>query len=362
MRLGLHQTAVSFALRGDPSISEETRRRVLAMARELGYDSERHHAARIMQQQRYHTPLQHRVIALLRGTHPLTHNPYDLDVFIGIDQTVQREGFDLILCNVMPPEQEDALTSLSLKRGYVDGVIFSLASDAIAHRLALLQEQPALMGCPVVTYFQNIPTCSSVTVDEGRGSYLATRHLLALGHRQIIVLQPLMTQQPWENRWHGITRALAEYGVSVADTLHIMELGRGWIDPEHDLHTLPPLTVRIASATIPTLLPEYLRAHPAVTAILAWNDPSAIHAWRQLAAAGFRVPDDISIIGFDDTHPFPTAYDNALTTVRQPYETIGAEAVSLLLRHIRDEAPAPQHVVLPCDFITRHSTAPPRNS
>ncbi|MEI6521068.1 MAG: LacI family DNA-binding transcriptional regulator [bacterium] len=358
IQLGLHQTAVSFALRGDPSISPETRKRVLDMAEKLGYDPERSHSARMMQQRRFNSSLQHKVIALLRSS-GLNRDPYELDLFLGIEKIVQQEGYDLILCNFPAGPWDHSEPSLSLKRGYVDGILFTTHSDGISEHIRKIKSIPALKNHPIVTYLQNIPGCSSVVADEEDGSYQAMKHLLDNGHRNILMFQPLYSEYIWNKRWNGVSRAFNEKGLNSSDFVKILELNYGWLDVEINPDTLLQLTEYSNNSSTKVLLPDYLKQHTDITAIQAWNDSSAIHAWNQLEAAGMRVPEDISIIGFDDTHPYPATHDNRLTSVKQPFELMGAETVKLMLKHLRDGVYSPEHVVLPCELVVRSSTAPP---
>jgi DNA-binding LacI/PurR family transcriptional regulator len=359
IQLGLHQTAVSFALRGDPSISPETRKRVLDMAEKLGYDPERSHSARMLQQRRFNSSLQHKVIALLRST-KLNRDPYELDLFLGIEKIVQQEGYDLILCNFPAGPWDPTEPSLSLKRGYVDGILFTTHSDGIAEHIRKIKSIPALKNHPIVTYLQDIPECSSVVADEEYGSYQAMKHLLDIGHRNILIFQPMYSEYLWSKRWNGVSRAFREQGLNPSDFVKILELNYGWLDPEINSDTFLPLTEYYNTSSTKVLLPDFLKQHTGITAIQAWNDSSAIHAWNQLETEGIRVPEDISIIGYDDTHPYPASHDNRLTSIRQPFDLIGAESVKLMLKHLCAEVYSPEHIVLPCELMVRSSTSPPR--
>jgi DNA-binding LacI/PurR family transcriptional regulator len=289
----------------------------------------------------------------------LNRDPYELDLFLGIEKIVQQEGYDLILCNFPAGSWDTSEPSLSLKRGYVDGILFTGHSDDIAEYIRKIKSIPALKNHPVVTYLQDIPECSSVVADEEDGSYLAMKHLLNIGHRNILMFLPLHSENLWNKRWNGVSRAFNEQGLHASDFVKILELNYGWLDTEIYHKTLLQLTEYSNNSSTKVLLPDYLKQHTDITAIQAWNDPSAIHAWNQLDAAGIRIPEDISMIGFDDTHPYPAAHDNRLTSVRQPFELMGAETVKLMLKHLCDGVYSPEHVVLPCELVVRSSTASP---
>ena len=105
----------------------------------------------------------------------------------------------------------------------------------------------------------------------------------------------------------------------------------------------------------------YLEEHPAVTAILPLNDSNAIHCWRVLQDAGYRIPEDISIIGFDDTDPLPDSNgNNLLTSVHLPLEEIGRETIRLLIRQIESRQMEQVEICLPVTLRVRNSTGPAR--
>ena len=359
-RLGVHQTAVSFALRNDPQVSPETAARIRAAAAEMGYDLERHHAARAMQKHRYGQALLNRVVAVLIMPHFITE-PYLAAPFVGIAEALARERFDLLTVQAGRDDPEFMRYSPSLARGYVDGVLVGYMAEHIPTFCAQLAAIPGFRGRPIVTYIDQVPACASASPDYVQGSYLATRHLLELGHRQILLFKPLNASHLWEQRLTGAQRALAEWALAPERALHLLELNWGWIDLQDSVENLLPfrlLTGRHAGELC--TLVEYLRAYPAVTALLGWNDPCAINAWRLLEQAGRRIPHEISIIGHDDTYAMPdSAGRNQLTTVRLPLRQCGEQAAQLLVRQLTAESPEIEHLLLPCELILRGSTMPP---
>jgi len=358
-RLGVHQTAVSFALRNDPQVSPETARKILAAAAEMGYDVERHHAARMMQKQRYGHALLNRVVAILIMPHFIT-NPYLAEPFIGISEALARERFDLLTVQVAAEETELARYSPSLARGYVDGVLVGYMAERMLSLRDQLDAIPGFRGRPIVTYLDTVPTSSSATPDYALGSYQAVQHLLELGHREMVLFKPINTGHLWTLRLEGVLHALSEQGVAPERALHVLEFGWGWIDPQYRMDHLPPLQkISAPGAGLLYSLPDYLRAHPAVTAIVAWNDPSAINAWRILEQAGWQLPCEISITGFDDTYPMTdSAGRNQLTTVRVPLRRCGEEAAQLLVGQLTGEQREIEHRLLPTELIVRGSTMP----
>ena len=167
----------------------------------------------------------------------------------------------------------------------------------------------------------------SIVVDNEAGGYAALHHLYQLGHRHIaFVLGPELLSDS-NRRWAGMQRFAAE----------------------HNLPLDPALVRRMAEAPDPTsgfaagiaLTHDLLKTAPPFTALAAFDDLTALGAMRALSQAGLRVPNDCSVIGFDDA-PLAAFCTPALTTIRQPMEHMGAAATHWILRAITGEAHAPE--------------------
>lgn len=356
---GLRQSAVSYALRGDTThVPPETIARVQAVARELGYQPEATQWARRMVGQRHGSGVINHVIAAFLPSN-FYSTPYHLSPFVGMWDVCTAEGYDLLAANLgFFTDPRHAFHSPSVLRGDVDGVIASAHASALLHFIAYLRAQPSFADRPIVVPYHVLDAaCSTVSADEADGAYRAARHLLALGHRHLLQLRARDAAYHVEARRDGVCRALAEAGLPPDRHLHAVWLTSGWIVPGQDTAGLPPLGEGAEGLS----LPAYLRRHPEITAVLAWNDACAAHVWRLLDDAGLPVPASISLIGHDDTHPVPDATgENALTTLRLPLRQIGEEAARLLIRRITGDEPADRHVRLPITLIERRSTAPRR--
>jgi LacI family transcriptional regulator len=180
-----------------------------------------------------------------------------------------------------------------------------------------------------------------VEVDHERGGYLATRHLLELGHRRIACISGPHALSSSAQRAEGCRRALAEAGLELPERWH----------RECDF----------TSASGHTAMRELLAANPRPTAVFAANDLSAIGAMAAAAEEGLQVPRDMSVVGFDDI-PLAEFASPGLTTVSQPKHRLGELAAQLLLERIADPALEPRRRVLRPALKTRHSTAAPRRT
>jgi LacI family transcriptional regulator len=188
---------------------------------------------------------------------------------------------------------------------------------------------------------------TNIVLNHRRAAELAIDHLSGLGHRHIAVIKGQTFSSDTVPRWQAIRHAAARARL-----------------------TLSPKLVAQLEGDAPTHEPGYFAAQRLLasslpfTALLCFNDVSAIGAIRAIREAGLRVPQDVSVVGFDDVQS--AAFQNpALTTVRQPLRTMGMLAAETLLRQITspaaDHRPAKQLVIDP-EFIVRESTAPPPRS
>lgn len=363
VQCGVSIWTVSLALRHDPRVSAATAERVLAAANTLGYDPAIHQAARRLVSKRLGQPVLNNVIGLLLPPHFQTAN-YFAFTSLGVLDVLATAGYAVLTTYAHLPTQPTTPNFPPIyTRGEVDGVISMgyFLGDPLIQRL---RANPGFANRPMVSLILPRDGCSSVMTDDRAGAYAATTHLLELGHRHILhsydpAQVPLMTE-----RLAGAQQAMRDAGFDPERNLHYTDkLFFGNLNPPHHLR-LPDLTSDdqldvVARHHLESLV-AYLKAHPEVTAILAYNDPTARRIWYMLQQRGLRVPEDISLIGFDDTDAIPDEYGrNVLTTVRLPLELVGQEGARLIIRRLTGEAEEQTHLVLPTELVIRSSTAPP---
>ncbi|OPZ86352.1 MAG: Ribose operon repressor [bacterium ADurb.Bin429] len=356
---GITQQAVSRALRGDTLISEETRARVQAAAEELGYDPSQSQAARRMALIRTGAQPRNNMVAISTSAE-LTNTLYFTELFRGVMHTLSANGVDLVVTlNSYPYSMPRPA-----RRGELDGIICIERPEWYHEMMPHLRQLPTFGTRPIVSLIWPISGALSVIADDELGGYLAMRHLIELGHRHIMVLQNIMApQDPETRRRAGIQCAIAEYPGQRPEIYGCAIGNEQWITP-------PPFKEPVTPENFPIIhgsnllrfpLPDFLSVHPHITAIIGLNDASAIITDYLLEQAGYRVPRDISIIGFDDTDPLLDAEGrNVLTTVRVPLYSIGEEAARLLLRRMENEVADDAHTVLPPTLMVRGTTAPPK--
>jgi DNA-binding LacI/PurR family transcriptional regulator len=304
------------------SVPEQTKQRVFAAARELNYKPD--FWARALRLRRTYTI---GVIAAEIG------DPYGSTIISGIERYLREKEFFYL--TTVHRHEEGLLEShsrLLLERG-VEGLI--TIDTSISHPLPV----------PVVAVAGHRPVegVTNIVIDHRTAVLEALRHLSDLGHREIAFMKGPDSSSDSEERWRNIVEVAPELGVRIQPEL-VVELN----DPEGNAACTPEYGYPFAL--------ELLRRNRPFTALFAYNDNSAIAGMRVFQEAGLRVPEDISVVGFDDIQP--ASYTRpALTTVRQPLQQMGEIAASTILDRIEGRAAyAPQIAVEP-QFVVRKSTA-----
>ncbi|MFJ3522929.1 LacI family DNA-binding transcriptional regulator [Pseudomonas sp. NPDC090203] len=266
-------------------------------------------------------------------------NPYFAELARGIEDYCERNGFCVILCNSDDnlQKQRNYLRVLLEKR--VDGLIVSSVGgdDSLVESLAAVRT-------PLVIVDRDLENISAdlVRIDHELGAWLATSHLLELGHRHIACICGPAQTSVARMRLAGYQRAMREAGVEVQDS---------WV-VESDF--TGPSGYQAACTLLETDRP---------TAIFAANDMVGIGVLRAAAERNVKVPADLSVVGFDDIQMSQFVYP-ALTTVGQSILQLGERAAEVLLRRIttRGEAPDVQQSIVAPSMVLRESTAPPPNA
>jgi DNA-binding LacI/PurR family transcriptional regulator len=319
---GVSRKTVSRVLNNEPYVSDESRRRVLAAAEELGYRL--NHAARALASGRTRSI---GVVALGTAGYGTA------SLLVGIEQAVRDAGYALRVLNTPDGNPESIAAALeSLLEQGVDGIV---VSEPIV-------EGEVPLGVDVPVLFLGAPPAFSAarTLTAGVGAHqlarAATDHLLDLGH-------PTVHHLAGPRRWYATTDRIEGWRAALA--------ARG----AHE----PPVLNGDWSAASGYAAGRELASDGSVTAVFAGGDEMAIGLIHALREAGCRVPEDISVVGFDGNPVF--AYVSPpLTTVRQPFEAASSEGIRLLLHAIeKPDTELPPANDPPVELIVRGSTAPP---
>ena len=278
--------------------------------------------------------------AMLRQAGLPMLSPYYAELFEGIQDEAAARRYDVVFAAA-------SLDSLWLNNRprpspRIPGGIRTLGAllvGGLTDELALAYRKK---GLPVVLVDKPSPgpELPSIIPDNAQGAYLVTRHLLELGHRRLAFLgaPPDPVSQA---RFSGFRKALGEAGVAFDAKDHI---DAGY-------------TSDLASSALKRYLARHARTLP--TAIVAINDEAAIGALQALRAARLRVPDDVSVTGFDDI-PWALHSVPPLTTMKVPRREMGRVAAQTLIAQIESPHTTPIRLVLQTDLIVRASTAAPK--
>lgn len=323
-RVGVSQKTVSRVVNGAPHVRPELRERVLAAIAELDYQP--NVAARALVTQRTHT-----IGVLAVGTSlfgPAAR------VF-SLEHAARESGYEMALTSLpdMSPVPMRKAVKALLGRG-CEGIVLELPNSSVQIDDALLG------GVPVASRLGPIPHVSRQTVvfsDQTEAACLATRHLLDLGHETVWHIAGPEDWDAARQRRAGWAGALQHAGVRRPEVLH-----GDW------------------SARSGYLLGRQLAARDDVSAVFTANDHQAMGLMRALGEAGRSVPDDVSVVGFDDV-PESEFQMVPLTTVRADDVAISHHVLSALVRLIEGGPAVSESVDMPCQLVVRGSTAPLRH-
>jgi DNA-binding LacI/PurR family transcriptional regulator len=329
---GVSKAAVSFAFNSPERLKAETAERIRQVATTLGYRP--HPVARMLNAGSTAT------LGIL-SPNPLAQafaNPFFALFAEGVSAVTEDRGFGLLFISPLHGSLERAMA-----RATVDGIIV-IGLDHHHPEVESIRRT----GVPTVLVDAPAwPEHGAIAVDDTAGALAAARHLLELGHRDLMVLtmEPSAAQDDGESvmgrRMRGYRMALEEYAVA---------LGPGSI-------CQAPATFEGGEAAFLRAWEDGLRP----TGVLSMSDAAAAGVLQAARHLGLSVPGDLSIVGFDDL-PLTRFTDPPLTTVHQPVRRKGEEAARMLLRALTPEhGRAGEHRVLETRLVVRRSTAPPAN-
>ncbi len=320
-KAGVSISTVSRVINNTGRISEKTKKKVLKVMEELQYQPSV--VASALTGKRTHT------IGLII---PDVSNPFFAEIARRVEDRGRELGFNLIMCNTdNNPETEEMYLSL-IKQKSVDGIIIGTTSKnyhAVNH---LLEEH-----FPVALIAQDIPelTIDVVTVDDFLGGYKAISHLVSLGHKNIGIVLGKLTRTSEKYRFQAYRQVLEEHGLGFDERL------------------VKYTDYSMEDAKRAAL--ELLKSPQRPTAIFAYFDNLAIGVYQAAKELGLAIPDDLSVVGFDNTI-LAAIVDPPLTTIAQPIEEMARQVMDLLVKEIQGEKLTKQRIILPPELIIRHST------
>ncbi|SFD16712.1 LacI family DNA-binding transcriptional regulator [Tropicimonas isoalkanivorans] len=322
---GVSRMTASRAMNNQPGLSEKTREDILRIADEMGYVT---------------NPMAQKLSAgktRIIGVIAQFHTPFTSDLVLGIGSQARGMGYEMLVYSLPENHSQPPGSVLSLLQQISDGVIAILPYEAG------YLEIMANASVPVVTVDtrEDESTFPSVSADSYQGGRQAMIHLSELGHRRIGIITGNCQLTSARIRLQAYRDAVAQFGLDADEGLiadgNYSE--KGGFDAASALLALPERP----------------------TAIFACNDLSALGAMAAVREAGLRIPEDISIVGFDDILLASQVYP-ALTTVRQPLQEMGRSAVNMLLALIVGLDLPTRQTILPTHLVNRDSTSRPGES
>jgi DNA-binding LacI/PurR family transcriptional regulator len=335
-RAGVSQKTVSRVVNGEPHVAEAIRARVQAVIEEMGFRPNA--AARALVTRR-----NQRIGMVTMGS--ALYGP--TSILQGVDAALRGTGYHLSVARTQGGGVADLQAAIDeLVAQDVAGLVLSEPIDLGHPELRLPAGLPVLtFGSPTTTdeSAENRPGELVLGADELAGARAATAHLLSLGHRTVHHVAGTAGWSATARRIAGWHSALADAGVAAPEVVH------GDWSPRSGYEATTELLRRAGSDA---------DAGTPVTAIFTANDHMAIGAIRAVEQAGLRVPDDVSVVGFDDA-PEAEYLSTPLTTVRQDFAEVTRLAVHRLVGTIEGRPPAERYRLVPTQLVVRESTAPP---
>lgn len=336
---GFSASTVSIVLNNAPLsnyIQEATKRRIEQAAQELGYRPNQ--LARSLRNQRNQT------IGLV--VFDIT-DPFCTPILRGIEASLYQTGYVSLLADAHNDRRRfERYLELLLERR-VEGLII-LANWLVVDIDILADMEQRDIPTVVIGRDLAMETINSVMVDNEAGARQAVQHLYSLGHRDIAFIRGPKALEDTRQRWKGVRSFARTAGITLDPKLAV-DLPDSF-DPNQGFEAGYQLTR------------ELLKRKRPFTALMAFDDITALGAMRALTMSGIRVPEECSVIGFDDVAP--AALSNPpLTTVRQPMETMGSTAATLLTDSISASLEkrdlAAMHRRLSPELVVRQSTCAP---
>jgi LacI family transcriptional regulator len=324
---GVSYATVSRVLTGFEYVKETTRQRVLEAVEKSGYVTNLHARSLVAGHSQ--------IIGLLV---PNLDNSYVGTIMQGIDAALVHANYDLMLYTTHRHPGKESFYASAISKGLTDGLLL-VAPLVPATYLEALRDQ----DFPYVLIDQaDVTASNSIQATNWQGAYDITQYLIRLGHTRIAFIKGEPAVRSAVDRLQGYQSALADCGIPIIEELII----NGDYQQQTGYQSARRLLQSIQS------LP---------TAIFAANDLTAFGAMDAAREHGLHIPDDISIVGFDDIPQSSFVYPR-LTTVRQPLEQMGQVAVKILLERIEDKSLPPRQVALATQLVIRDSCGPAREA
>lgn len=324
-KLNVSIATVSRALKDDPVVSKKTKKKIFDLAEEMGYRY--NHFARNLREQRTYT------IGVIV---PRLNSYFMSTVIAGIESVANNEGYTLIISQSSESAGKEVDSAKTMFNNRVDGVLVSLAyeSEDLSHFDQFIKKNIPLIFFDRVA---DLPECTSVLIDNRKGAYETTIHLIAQGCNRIVHITATPKRNVYVDRLAGYKQALADHQIPF-DEKYIL------------INNLSQEAGGQAASQI-------LQMNPLPDAIFAANDNCAVGCMLALKKAGIRIPQDIAFAGFNND-PVSTVVEPNLTTINYPGYKMGEMAAASLINHLNgvNSIDATNTILLRSELIIRPSS------
>ncbi|GAQ24625.1 MULTISPECIES: LacI family DNA-binding transcriptional regulator [Tepidanaerobacter] len=324
-KAGVSPSTVSRVLNGSDVVAEDTKEKVMAAVKSLNYRP--NFLAQGLKDGKTKT------IGLII---PNIRNPIYPVIARGVEDVARKYGYTVILCNTDEDTEIEKESIQKLRKRWVDGLIIAPAAKKVEHLEELEQE-----GFPMVVIVRKLDIkANMIVIDNFQAAYDAVSFLIKTGHRRIAIVKGNQQLALYRDRFSGYKQALLDAGIPI----------------EYELITGDDSDSIQWSLDGYNAVNSLLNRNIEFDAVFATTDLRAIGAIRAIKDHNLRVPDDISVIGFDNLE-FSSLIDPPLSTVSQPFYDIGARAASKVLQLCSKDNPSGAMVeIMPSELIIRKST------
>ncbi len=320
-RLNISKNSVSQALSGKDGVSEETRRKIIETAEAMGYRYKKKTAAGKQNQVK--------TIGLIASDYAFSKQFFG-EIYLGVEREAKNHGINLLIQSITPEMRDQLLLPTFIEEMQIDGLLIlsHISTDYIRNVLD--------QGIPTVLIDHHHPLLSTdaVLTNNRFSAYIAVKHLLDYGHQDIGILGNVNISPSYYERWEGYLLAMREHGLKPREELMLVHT-----EEEEEI---------IAEAM--------KRVEQQPSAWFCLNDGYAFFVSSALRRSGYRLPDEISICGFDNSH-YSQMASPKITTMEVDLSLFAHKAFEQLMWRIQHPNEAYQEILLPTRLIVRESTA-----
>ncbi len=320
--LEIDSSTVSRALNDSPRVSKKTKAKILAKAKELGY--QRNSLASNLRTKKTNT------IGVIV---PRISRNFFSNVIAGIEETAYEKGYNVVICQSLESLEREQKIAETLLSNRVDGLLISISMQTILYEhLKPFKDY----GAPIVFYDRpcDFDNSISVSIDDFDASFKATEHLILQGCKYIAHFGGPQNIELYRNRKEGYQKALEKYGLPHSDDYFF--------------------STKLSEQDGVVMAKKILELGN-IDGIYSANDTAAISAIQYLKNQGINIPKDIAVVGFNND-PISAVIEPSLTTINQPDFEMGKKATTLLIDQIKNNTNLVESIVLTSELIVRESS------